>query len=100
MNLQNKLRPARFSDMSPMMAALVECIVGGATISPQLVALTVTSDGFLLARRKGDLGYDAFIGAYEDFRNNWLRLLDAAELSEVEKDTANKIFQTKVGRQP
>lgn len=101
MSIADKLHPSNFTAMSPMMAALVQCVVGfDAGVTPRLMALTVTSDGFVLAQRDGDLGYDAFIGAFSDFRNNWNRLLEAAELSDEEKFLANDRFKAATGREP
>jgi hypothetical protein len=43
--------------------------------------LAITSDGCVLARHDGDIGYNDFIGARSDLERNWNRLLDVAGLT-------------------
>jgi hypothetical protein len=90
--LIRKLHPARFSAMSPKMAAIVGCILGEKFTEPQLVGLTVTSDGFVLGMPAGGIGFDDFVGAFTDLDRNWNVLLDAAELTPEERKGADRLF--------
>jgi len=90
--LIRKLHPGRFTAMSPKMAAIVGCILGQEFTRPQLVGLTVTSDGFVLGMHAGDIGFNDFIGARADLDRNWDRLLDAAELTPDERKEADRLF--------
>lgn len=80
------------------MAACVGVITGDEYTQPVLKSLIVTSDGFLLACRKGDMGYNDFIGTLSDLERNWTNLLVAAGLSDDEKDQANAAFWQRVRR--
>jgi hypothetical protein len=46
-SLASKLHPDRFSAMSGKMAAIVGYILGESWTEPEIVALSVTSDGFV-----------------------------------------------------
>lgn len=48
MTLARKLHPDRFSAMSGKMAAIVAFILGESWTEPEIAALAVTSDGFVL----------------------------------------------------
>jgi len=48
--------------MSGRMAAIVGYILGERWTDPPIAELTVTSDGYLLARLVGDVGANEFIG--------------------------------------
>ena len=91
LTLQQKLHPARFSDMSPQMAAIVGCIIGIPCIDPSLTSMHITSDGFVLATAEGDIGANDFIGSADDLDRNWENLLVAAGLSEDEVVAANDL---------
>jgi len=69
--LADKLRPDRFSAMSGKMAAIVGFILGESWTTPEIAALSVTSDGFVLT----DAG---FFGEASDLDRNLLNLLVAA----------------------
>jgi len=94
--LKLKLHPSRFTAMSGKMASIVAFIVGEVWTNPALQSLTVTSDGFVLGTRSGDIGANDFIGAKTDLLDNWKNLLTAAGLSEDEKYTASHLFSAKV----
>ena len=81
-SLQAKLDPARFSDMSGKMAAIVGYIVGKPFTDPQIVDLLV-SDGIVLAQRTDKIGHE-FIGSKTDFDKNWNNLIAVAGLSKSE----------------
>ncbi len=85
MTLAQKLHPKQFTAMSSKMAAIVAAILGESWTNPALRSFIITSDGFVLAERTGDVGANEFIGAVDEFEGNIRRLLDAAELSEEER---------------
>jgi hypothetical protein len=49
-----KLRPDRFTGMSPRMAAVVGHVLGERFTEPAIAEMVVTSDGIVLARAEGD----------------------------------------------
>jgi hypothetical protein len=80
MTLAHYLNPARFSNMSGKMAAIVGCIVGEKFTNPAIRKLYRTSDGFILAEHEGDVGANHFIGTMSDLERNWVTLLNAANM--------------------
>src|SRR5512143_480605 len=93
MTLAEKLHPARFTQMSARMAAVVACILGRIWTSPAIAELVVTSDGHLLARNEGDCGCNAYLGTIADLESNWERLLDAAGLTPAERQEAEAAYR-------
>ena len=80
-SVKKKLNPARFPGMSPKMVAIVTYVLGMKPLtSPHIVELTVTSDGFLLARNDGEIGFDNFIGEADDYKENWEKLITIPEV--------------------
>jgi hypothetical protein len=81
-SLSRELHPNNFTAMSTTMAALVAYVIGGESwTDPEIAELKVTPDRHVLARHKHEIGFDHFIGDYNDFRRNWQRLLVAAKLT-------------------
>ncbi len=74
-SLLAKLHPRRFSDMSPMMSAILGAIVGKEWTVPALYGLSVTSDGFVVSGHRflGDVDV-------EGLKRNIVNLLHAADL--------------------
>ena len=95
--LIQKQDPIRFPRISGVMAAVVGYIVGTTYIEPTIAEVSVTSDGFVLARPEGDVGAPHFLGRYADLLRNWLRLLATAGLSTPEFIEAQALFAAKVG---
>lgn len=95
---KEKLHPKRFSGMSGKMAAIIGCIFNEKYTEPHLVELTVTSDGFVLGRQSGDCGMNEFIGHVRDLERNWRNLLDAAGLTDGEREEAEAAFASQVRR--
>jgi hypothetical protein len=99
MALGQKLDPRRFTAMSPKMAAIVACILDDqATFrtQPVIVELCITSDGGLLARHAGDIGFNDFIGSADDLERNLTQLEIAAELTPDEIDQFDALVRTRV----
>jgi len=89
--VESKLHPARFSGISPLMAAIVGGILGTSWTSPTLVGFAVTSDGFVLACEESG-GFDHFISSLSEVRRNWVNLLDAARLTLEERTYAENCY--------
>lgn len=85
MTLTDKLNPNGFTAMSGKMAAILGYVLGESWSEPEIQHLCITSDGFLLAQRNGDVGCNDFIGAMSNFVENIHRLFDVAELTSDEK---------------
>ena len=75
--IADKLHPQRFPNMSGKMAAIVGCILGKDWTEPTIAELVVTSDGYVLARNSGHIGFDAIIGLATDLQRNWDNLLSS-----------------------
>jgi hypothetical protein len=97
-SLASKLRPDRFTAMSPKMAAIVGCILDEPFTEPRMTSLLVTSDGGVLAATDEDPLYDEFIGHISDLRRNWTTLLEVADLTKAERALADQRYALMVGR--
>jgi hypothetical protein len=89
MTLTEKLHPDRFSEMSGKMAAIVGYILGESWTEPEIVALSVTSDGFVLTDAE-------FFGEAADLDRNLLNLLVAAELTPEERAEFERLYRKRV----
>ena len=89
LTLAAKLRPDRFSEMSGKMAAIVGYVLGESWTKPEIVALSVTSDGFVTTESE-------FMGEAADLDRNILNLLVAAELSAAERAEFERRYRDRV----
>jgi hypothetical protein len=89
LTLADKLKPDRFSAMSGKMAAIVGYIVGESWTEPEIAALSVTSDGFVLTDAE-------FFGEAADLDRNLLNLLVAAELTPEERADFERRYRERV----
>ena len=94
--LTAKLHPKRFPGMSGRMAAVVGYILGEHWSKPRIVELVITSDGWVLARNRGHIGFDAIIGRVADLERNWNNLMHAAGLTNEERQEAGQRFRRAV----
>jgi hypothetical protein len=78
--LQVKLDPRRFPNMSPKFAAVVGYLLQIHVTDPRLVEITVTSDGWLLGRNEGDMGFNEFLGTRGWLLENWEKLISLPEV--------------------
>ena len=84
-SLSRKLNPARFSGMSPFMAAIVGFVLGESFTDPEIAELMVSEgENLVYVRKAGAVGFDG-LQSLEDLRNNWNRLLDVAGLTDDER---------------
>lgn len=99
-NLVEKLHPTRFSEMSPLMAAIVGYVLGESFTNPTIAELTVSEqENLVYIRQEGAEGFEG-VQSLEDLRNNWNRLLDAGELTAEERKEAVRLFNLKVSKIP
>lgn len=89
MTLASKLHPDRFSAMSGKMAAIVGYILGESWTEPEIAALSVTSDGFVLTDAE-------FFGEAADLDRNLLNLLVAAEATTDERAEFERRYRERV----
>ena len=85
MNLADKLCPDRFSEMSVKMADILD----EAWTEPAIVALSVTSDGFVTTDAE-------FLGEAADLDRNLLNLLVAAGLTNDERADFERRYRKRV----
>lgn len=99
-SLSDKLHPTRFSEMSPLMAAIVGYVIGKSFTEPTIAELTVSEqENLVYIRQEGAAGFEG-VQSLEDLRNNWNRLLDAAELTADERTEAVTLFNARVSKVP
>ena len=94
--LSDKLHPKRFPGMSGKMAAVVGYILGRRWTRPRIVELVVTSDGWVLARNAGHIGFETIIGTADDLERNWGNLMRAAGLTGAERQEAGERYRRAV----
>ena len=100
MTIIQKLHPARFTNMSGKMVAIVACILDQNWTSTAIAELMVTSDGHLLARNLWDCGFNNYLGRLADLESNWKRLLCAAGLTSEERQDAEAAYDRTLGMTP
>jgi hypothetical protein len=74
-NIKLALHPSRFPGMSIKMRAIVGFMIGAKYTTPAIEQMIVTSDGILMARVTGDIGYNDILGNVNEFKQNWDRLI-------------------------
>jgi hypothetical protein len=87
--LASKLHPDRFSAMSGRMAAIVAYILGESWTEPEIAALSVTSDGFVLTDAE-------FFGEAADLDRNLLNLLVASQVTPDERAEFERLYRERV----
>jgi hypothetical protein len=96
--LVNKLRPDRFTAMSGKMAAIVGYILDERFSDPAISELVVTTDGFVLAQREGEVGANEMLGEEADLNRNLLMLIEAAGLTEDEVREFGRLQRERIRR--
>ena len=82
------------------MAAVVAYVLSESWTNPTIAEITVSeSEGLVYIRKSGDAGFEG-IQSLMDFRNNWNRLLDAAELTSDERREAVRLFNERISTLP
>lgn len=100
MGLNEKLNPARFPGMSPMMAAVVGYVLGESFTQPEMSEIKVSEREDLAYFRKSDaVGFDG-LQSLEDLRGNWNRLIEVAGLTPEERSEAVRLFNERVLKLP
>lgn len=67
---------------------------------PEIAEIMVSeAENLVYVRRTGDVGFEG-IQSLEDLRNNWNRLLDAAQLTPDERREAVDLFNRRIARVP
>jgi hypothetical protein len=94
--LLSKLNPENFRQMTSTMAAVLDFLLDTGFVRPSITAITLTTDGYLLADtdepRSGHV-----LGHYRDLVRNWHSLLWAAGLNPDEWMLAECLFAAKIG---
>ena len=88
-NLSDLLHPRRFTEMSPRMAAIVAYVLGQHWTEPEIAWLSVSTDGYVSSDSH-------FIGSGQDLDRNIANLLDAAELTEEQRQEWHVLYCAKV----
>jgi hypothetical protein len=83
--------------LSAKMAAIISFLLNTPCIEPRIVEITVTSDGFAIARLEGEEVAHQLIGSYAELLGNWFVVLNAAQLTIPERAEALAVFAAKIG---
>ena|ERR1700751_3591626 len=94
--LLSKLNPENFRQMTSTMAAVLGFLLDTAFVRPSITAITVTTDGYLLADTD-EPRFDCFLGDYKDLIRSWRCLLRVANLRIDEWMLAECLFASKIG---
>ena len=98
--LVSELRPSRFPGMSPFMAAIVRYVLDQSFTEPDIAEIGVSqSENLVYIRQDGSVGFDG-IQSLNDLRENWNRLMDAADLTPEERTQAVELFRKKIEAVP
>lgn len=98
--LAEKLHPRRFTEMSPFMAAIVGYVLGESWTDPAITDVAVSeAEDLVYVRKVGAVGFDG-LQSLTDLRNNWNRLLDAADLTLDERGEAVRLFNQRIAPIP
>jgi hypothetical protein len=92
-----KLNPINFPKMPGVMAAVVGFVLDVTFIEPRILAITITPDGFVLAKAEGDAGATEYLGRYTDLLRGWSHLISIAKLTLHERIEAESLFATRIG---
>jgi hypothetical protein len=84
--------------MSGKMAAIVGYILSEPFSEPAISELVVTSDGFVLAQRDGEVGANDLIGSEADLNRNLLDLITAAGLDPEEIAEFGRLQRERIRR--
>lgn len=99
-NLSKKLHPTCFTEMSPLMAAIIGYVLDEAFTEPTIAEMAVSEqENLVYIRQDGATGFEG-LQSLKDLRNNWNRLLDAADLTDEERAEAVRLFNEKVSKVP
>jgi hypothetical protein len=93
--LCNKLSPDNFPQMTGKMAAVVGYVLVP-FVQPRITAITVTTDGCLLADTN-EPQFGRFLCNYRDLVRNWRSLVETANLNLDERTMAECLFASKIG---
>jgi hypothetical protein len=100
LGINEKLNPARFPGMSPLMAAVVGYVLGESFTQPQIAEIKVSEQENLAYFRQSDaVGFDG-LQSLEDLRHNWNHLIDVAGLTPEERSEAVRLFNGRVKTVP
>ena len=94
--LFQKFHPYQHPQMSQVFAAIVGFVLDEYIVSPRMADLTVTPDGFLLARAEGEVS-PVSVGRHEELVQSWSALLRATKLTNIERIEADSLFAGRVG---
>jgi hypothetical protein len=98
--LVEKLNPARYPGMSPMMGAVVDYVLGESFTQPHIAEIKVSEqENLAYLRQSGAVGFDG-LQSLEDLRGNWNRLIDLAGLTPEERSEAVRLFNSRVLKVP
>ena len=97
MTLAEKLHPGRFTAMSGFFAAVVGYVLSESFTNPKILDIKVNEEeGAVYIQHEGDAGYDT-VESLEVLRDNWNKLMDAADLTPEERREAVELFKLSVG---
>jgi hypothetical protein len=83
-----KLHPGRLPGMPSKMAAILGHMLNQPWADPEIIDLCITSDGFLLGQRKGDMGFNDMLGTEDDLKTYLEHLVNLKEVGLTKEEVA------------
>jgi hypothetical protein len=77
---QDCARKLRQVEISPLFQSILGCLLGEDSTTPRLVEMQISSEGHMLGRCIGQIGFSTFLGASEDLIRNIHGVAPVAEL--------------------
>jgi hypothetical protein len=92
--LFNKLTPENFRQMSGTTAAVLGFLLDAAFVRPSITAITITSDGYLLADTD-EPRFGCFLGDYKDLIRSWAISASSSEFENRRADVGRMLVRFK-----
>ena len=90
------MNPSRFPGMSPFMAAIVGYVLEEPFTDPEIAEIKVSeTENLVYVRQVGSVRFEG-LQSLVDFRNNWNRLIEVADLTPEERKEAVRLFRARV----
>jgi len=99
-DLKRWARAFKASRLSPKMFAILGALLEEDWTNPRLVGMRITSDGWVMGQREGDVGLNEFVGTWDDFERN-IRGVAEAVLGDDQEDAGKfvrwALFKARMG---
>lgn len=95
--LESKLNPKRYPNMSPKMAAILGYLIEKEYTTPLIVRVQITTDKSVYVRTENEPHKDLLLGDVYSLKDNFRRLFKTAGVSEDENYELEILFKNRFG---